>query len=86
MVSDHRGQSVECLVELLGRPAERQTHEAVTVDRIEVDARRQRDAGAVEHVQAPLLGIVGQVADVAVRVEGAVRRGERGHTQFGKSP
>ena len=67
-------QSVESVGDLRRAAGEGEPHELVAPAGVEVDAGRGGHARVVEQAQAPGVGVVGEVADVGVRVEGAVRR------------
>ena len=56
----------------LGRPRERQPHERSAAHSVEVDARRDRNAGVVQQLRAERQRVRGEVRDVGVDVERAV--------------
>ena len=58
----------------------------MTAFAVEVGARRQRDAGGLENAPTEVMGVVGQMADVGVEVEGAVDRGEAGQAGGRQAP
>ena len=64
------------------RPGERHPQRPVAVDLIEIDTRGHGHAGLVEQSRAEQLRIVGQVRDVGVHVERAVRRGQPVDAEF----
>src|SRR5690606_40076985 len=61
-------------LDVRGGRGEAEADEAATVDRVEVHAWGQGDAGLFEHAGAEGQAVVGEMADVGPDVERAIRR------------
>src|SRR5258707_12298814 len=61
---------------LVGRARIGEANETAAVDRIEIDARGGRDVGLFQHPAGELETVGGEVRDIGIEIERAVRRQE----------
>src|SRR6187399_2721456 len=70
---------------LVGRARVGEANEAAAVDRIEIDARGCRYMRLLQHAAGKFETVGGEIRDIGIEVEGAVRRQELGEAGLGQS-
>ena len=72
------GHALDRLLDFGGRDSEAHAHEAMTFDRIEIDAWRRGDACVTQQCLAEIQTVVGQVPHVRIDIKRAVVRSSKG--------
>src|SRR6478736_7230144 len=70
---------------LVGRARVGEANETAAVDRIEIDARRRRHMRLLQHAAGKFETIGGEIRDIGIEVEGAIRRQELGEAGLRQS-